>query len=125
MCSLLVRSEVLKQIGGFEESFRGFFEDQAFLTKVYLTEKVFVSSGCFDRYRIHSKSCCASVNNTEQRDSYRKQFMQWFKQHLQTSGVTDTAVWKALNDATQACERPLKTVAVIGFSESLKETWLA
>ena len=35
-CSLLVRRETVEKVGGFETNFRGMFEDQAFLAKLYL-----------------------------------------------------------------------------------------
>ncbi len=66
ICSLLVRKDALQRIGGFEDSFPGYYEDQAFLTKVYLSERVFVSSGCWDKYRIHPDSCSAAVARSGQ-----------------------------------------------------------
>ncbi len=99
LCSLLVRSEVVEKVGGFEESFVGFYEDQAFLTKVYLHETVFVSGGCWDRYRFHPASCSAMVKQTEQYDSFRGDFLNWFKEYLHRQKVTEPKVWKALNDA--------------------------
>ena len=104
ICSLLVRREVLERIGGFEETFHGFYEDQAFLTKVYLSEKVFVSAGCWDRYRIHPEQCCAKVKHAGQSDAYRKQFLEWFRRYLLSRAVTDSAIWKALDDAQQVQE---------------------
>ena len=97
LCSLLVRSNVIKKIGGFEESFKGYYEDQAFLTKLYLKETVFVSDGCWDRYRIHPDSCSAVVNQTGQYNSLRKHFLEWLKEYLRMEGVRDPKIWKALN----------------------------
>ena len=99
LCSLLVRTDVIKRMGGFEESFRGYYEDQAFLTKMYLSEPVFVSDGCWDRYRLHPTSCSAVVKQTGQHDSIRKHFLKWLEEYLQMQKVTDPKVWKALNDA--------------------------
>ena len=98
LCSLLVRSNAIKRIGGFEESFKGYYEDQAFLTKLYLKETIFVSDGCWDRYRIHPASCSAVVNQTGQYNSLRKHFLEWLKEYLRMEGVRDPKIWKALND---------------------------
>jgi glycosyltransferase involved in cell wall biosynthesis len=54
MCSILVRREVLDRTGGFEERFRGLYEDQAFCAKICLDTPVFASSECCCRYRQHS-----------------------------------------------------------------------
>lgn len=35
-CSILVRKESIMKVGGFEESFRGMYEDQAFYVKIFL-----------------------------------------------------------------------------------------
>ena len=99
LCSLLIRASVIKKLGGFEESFMGFYEDQAFLTKVYLNEPVFVSSGCWDRYRQNPASCSAIVKQAGQYHSFRERFLRWLKAYLQGRRVTDLAVWRVLNEA--------------------------
>ena len=43
-------------------------EDQAFLVKVYLRARVFVSDECLDRYRLHEDSCCAVVERAGEYD---------------------------------------------------------
>jgi glycosyltransferase involved in cell wall biosynthesis len=61
---ILLRRETVERVGGFEETFRGMYqlyEDQAFLTKVYLQDPVFVANGHWDRYRLHPDSCSAVV----------------------------------------------------------------
>jgi glycosyltransferase involved in cell wall biosynthesis len=52
-CGVLIRRMLFETTGGFEESFRGMYEDQAFFAKVYLKAKVFVTRECWDRYRQH------------------------------------------------------------------------
>lgn len=106
ICSLLVRNDVLRRIGGFEDSFPGYYEDQAFLTKVYLSERVFVSSGCWDKYRIHAGSCSAAVEQSGQYDAHRRSYLEWFKSFLTSRRVTSPEVWKALDDALAASQRP-------------------
>ena len=45
-CSILLRRSLLEKVGGWEESFRGLFEDQVFLAKVFANEAVYVSDEC-------------------------------------------------------------------------------
>jgi predicted glycosyltransferase involved in capsule biosynthesis len=47
-CSILVRRKTINLVGGFEESFRGMYEDQAFYAKMSLSVPIFVSQTCFD-----------------------------------------------------------------------------
>ncbi len=100
ICSLLVRREALAQVGGFEEAFTGYYEDQAFLTKMYLGERIIVSPGCWERYRIHKQSCSAAVEQAGHYDVYRDQFFSWLEAYLRKREIVDSKVWNALR-ATQ------------------------
>jgi len=62
--SLLVRRRVFEAVGGFEERFRGFFEDRTLLIKVYLRYTVYMSSRVWIFYRQHDASCCAQITST-------------------------------------------------------------
>jgi glycosyltransferase involved in cell wall biosynthesis/peptidoglycan/xylan/chitin deacetylase (PgdA/CDA1 family)/SAM-dependent methyltransferase len=98
-CSLLIRRDVIERVGGYEDAFLGFYEDQAFLTKVYLSEPVFVSAICTDRYRIHPESCSALVRKSGTEDQYRQRYLEWFSQYLQERQVTDPEVRDAIENA--------------------------
>lgn len=63
-CSVLIRRRVVDQVGGFVETFRGLFEDQAFFYKVCLETPVMVTDGHSSLYRQHAESCC-QVAETE------------------------------------------------------------
>ncbi|BAY31963.1 family 2 glycosyl transferase [Nostoc carneum NIES-2107] len=100
-CSVLLRRDVVKDVGGFEESFRGMFEDQAFFYKVCLKFPVFVESGCWDRYRQHSQSSCSIAEtqgeyNPEQPNYAYSTFLNWLEQYLLIQEITDQKIWQAL-----------------------------
>lgn len=59
VCSLLVRTDVLRSVGGSEEKFAGLFEDQALLAKLLLSQRVVISEGVTARYRRHQESSTA------------------------------------------------------------------
>ncbi len=99
---LLIRREVLDELGGFEEEFRAsyqLYEDQAFLAKMYINYPVFVSDECWGRYRIHSESCFSLVTGAGQYESVRHYFLNWFDSYLSKKGMEFTPVWNALQDA--------------------------
>jgi glycosyltransferase involved in cell wall biosynthesis len=97
--SLMVRREVLERVGGFEESFPGMYEDQAFLAKVYLKTSVWFSSRCWLLYRQHAASCMAESERHGTYHAVRRRFLEWLERHLVVEGVTDRAAWSGLRRA--------------------------
>ncbi len=96
---ILLSRETVQNVGGFEESFLGpyqLFEDQAFLSKVYLQTPVFVSGECWDRYRQHPDSCVSVANATGQKYNAGIFFIRWLEGYLSAKGITDIGVWQAL-----------------------------
>ena len=57
LCDILVRKEIVNQVGGYEDSFKGMYEDQVFHAKLCLNHLVFMSSKTWYRYRQHPQSC--------------------------------------------------------------------
>lgn len=79
-CTVLLRTAVLRALGGFEECFQGLYDDQALYAKVMLTHPVAVSTHCVARYRRHYTSCCAKVwHNKPAQDHARRHFRDWLK----------------------------------------------
>jgi glycosyltransferase involved in cell wall biosynthesis len=106
MCSILVRREVLDRTGGFEDRFRGLYEDQAFCAKICLDTPVFASSECWCRYRQHSASASALTQRAGQHRSARLLFLTWLASYLSARGTTDREVWRALEQERWRCRYP-------------------
>ena len=79
-CSALMRRKVVEQVGGFEERFRGLYEDQAFFAKVSLAAPVFVTSQCSARYRQHANSNCSTTHI--QHSAARSAFLRWLADYI-------------------------------------------
>jgi glycosyltransferase involved in cell wall biosynthesis len=97
---LLVRRSVFEAVGGFEDRFRGMYDDQAFLIKVFLRHPVYISSRAWIRYRQHETSCCAQTT----RNDYwrlRSEFLDWLQEYVERLGDTrvHTAVQRARREA--------------------------
>jgi glycosyltransferase involved in cell wall biosynthesis len=95
-CGTLLRREFINSVGGFEETFRGLFEDQAFFYKLCLKAPVFVESGCWDKYRQHSDSTC-HIHNPEQFKAAHILFLNWLEAYLVQQLIRDSEVWQAFN----------------------------
>lgn len=102
-CSVLIRREVFEEIGLFEESFRGMYEDRVFFSKVYLKAPVFVIGEYWERYRRHSEAAYYVAIKTGQYNPYKPNpsdliFLTWLKEYLSKESFQDTDVWQALQN---------------------------
>jgi SAM-dependent methyltransferase len=102
-----MRREAVEQVGGFEEIFRGLYEDQAFFAKVCLSGAVFVSAACSARYRQHANSNCSMSQETGQYAAARPAFLKWLADYLAKRGLQDPEVWKALRSELWHYRHPI------------------
>jgi glycosyltransferase involved in cell wall biosynthesis len=92
ICSLLARRDVVLKVGGFEEDFRGLYEDQVFLSKMCFEAPVYVVTDVLDKYRQHPDSHCSqAIVSGEYHPSCphpaRKRYLLWLDGYLRTRGV--------------------------------------
>jgi glycosyltransferase involved in cell wall biosynthesis len=95
-CSILIRRDVLEAVGGFEERFRGLYEDQALCAKVCLRWPVFAASECWYRYRQHPDSACAVAERAGTRQASRQVYLDWLAAWLDDQDTVPPAVLAAL-----------------------------
>ena len=94
---LLVRRELVEAVGGYEESFRGMYEDQVFHAKLCLKSPVFVYSQCWYWYRQHPLACTYVSHNIEQTyNAARQTFLRWLKEYLIQQKIQNNEVWKVV-----------------------------
>lgn len=101
-CSALMCRKVVDQVGGFEEQFRGLYEDQAFFAKVSLAAPVFVTSQCSARYRQHANSNCSTTET--QHSAARSAFLRWLADYI--SKQYDVRRWRRLRTGFWPCRYP-------------------
>jgi glycosyltransferase involved in cell wall biosynthesis len=95
-CSMLIRRDILVEVGAFEESFRGLYEDQALCAKVCLRWPVFAAGECWYRYRQHPDSACAVAERTGTRQGTRLVFLDWLARWLGEQGHGHDEVRRAI-----------------------------
>jgi glycosyltransferase involved in cell wall biosynthesis len=93
---ILVRREIVEAVGGFEDAFRGEYEDQVFCAKVCLDAPVFASGTCWYRYRQHADSCVMRGQRSGDTDAARRRFLNWLARYLAERTVQARAVRWAL-----------------------------
>ncbi|AFZ13622.1 glycosyl transferase family 2 [Crinalium epipsammum PCC 9333] len=102
-CSILIRRQVFDTLGFFEEAFRGANEDMVFHSKIFLKFPVYVSSGCWDRYRKHEDSYWGNLSRqgtlSEMVQAGRLKYLNWLEQYLQEQNIQDREIWQELQKA--------------------------
>jgi glycosyltransferase involved in cell wall biosynthesis len=100
VCGMLARKATIEKHGGFDDSFTGMYEDQAFLIKFYLHEEIFISAGCHNRYRQRRDSLVQSSLSSGAYHQDRRFFLTWLQSYLQVtqikSGVVNMHLTQAL-----------------------------
>lgn len=120
-CSVLVRREVFEGIGSFEESFRGLCEDEVFFAKVQLKATVFVAGECWDRYRQHPDSMCATALETEE-DSIWLVFLNWLEEYLSKQRLKDTEVWRIVQTELRSARSPMPYRMLESLRHAVRQT---
>ena len=105
-CSLLIRREVLERTGGFEESFRGLYEDQALCAKICVDTPVLASSHCSCRYRQHPDSASGVARRAGEHPAARLAFLRWLDAYLSAQGIHDADLRRTMAQERWRCQHP-------------------
>jgi glycosyltransferase involved in cell wall biosynthesis len=103
MNTVLLRRDVLGRVGGWEETFKTAYEDQAILCKVYLCEAVYISSRACDLYRQHAGSIMSTelVGDSYYRNRYA--FLVWLERWLQAQPENRQTELNRVRSAIRDC----------------------
>ena len=93
---LVTRRSVFDTVGGFEERFRGCYEDQTLITRVFLRYPIYISSRAWLLYRQHEASSSAQRSRTSYVGA-RSVFLDWIRDDVERLG--DPRVSRALRRA--------------------------
>lgn len=96
--NVLVRSDVIRETGGFENSFRGMHDDQVFLAKIYSSKAVYVSDRVWDFYRKHKSSLSYVALKRGKKASSELIYLEWLEKYLAEQGIENNDLWKALRE---------------------------
>ncbi|HZQ08136.1 MAG TPA: glycosyltransferase family A protein [Anaerolineae bacterium] len=102
ICGILVRRTAIDEIGGFEASFRGMYEDQVLIYKLMLRMPVYIHDEILDHYRQHADSHQRVTARREYNERRRGRshsefiFLNWLQKYLLEQKIQDKELWHAL-----------------------------
>lgn len=103
---MMLRTSLVRDLGGFEEQFTGMYEDQAFLMKLYLGATVYFSSKIWLKYRLHAESSVSVAHDTGKYHFFRLKFLNWFDSYIGAKENSDPLVIAALRRALRPYRSP-------------------
>jgi glycosyltransferase involved in cell wall biosynthesis len=118
----LMRRDAFVRCGGFEASFRGMYDDQAFLVKLGLGHSVAGVPTCWDSYRQHAASMTARAADLEH--EARGEFLTWVRHYCAANGIDRAEVWEAINKETWLIETAPTRDRRSRIAHRLKRSWL-
>jgi glycosyltransferase involved in cell wall biosynthesis len=92
----LVRRALIDEVGGFEASFRGMFEDQVFFAKALLRAPAWVDGRVWARYRQRPDSYTARSAAAGADERARLTYLRWLRRYLQAEGALDARLRRAI-----------------------------
>ncbi len=98
---IIIKKEALQRSGGFEESFSGvyqLYEDQAFLSKVYSKEIIYISAKANNLYRKRADSMSSAANNEGTYKEVRLFYYAWLKEYFSKTNSIDPYITKLIAD---------------------------
>ena len=104
---MLLRRDIAAKVGGFEEEFRGFYDDQVFTVKMSLAAPIILLHGYFEKYRQHKGSITyISENLTGEGDRMRGVYLNWVKSYLSDLGIKSPKIQWVLKRESVLARRP-------------------
>ena len=98
---MLVRRSAFEAVGGFDERFRGRYEDEAFLMKIFLRYPTYISSRTWYHYRQHASSCCGQTTPASW-SKVRGAFLDYLQELEDDGRLNDPRVRAAVRRARRA-----------------------
>lgn len=102
----VARRAAMQEVGGYEDEFRGMYDDQVFFAKLALRHRVYVTSRSSYRYRRHEGSIVWVTNAEGEKLPNRLRYLTWLQHYLDRQEVRDRRVRRALAQELWKCHHP-------------------
>jgi len=97
MSDIVLRTELVRRLGGLEDRFTGHYESRVFLSKIFLSTPVYFCSTASNKYRQHPASCVQTAIREGKDLQNRLGFLEWLEQYLKTIDNVDPRVAASLH----------------------------
>jgi glycosyltransferase involved in cell wall biosynthesis len=97
---IMITKDALLRAGGFETAFSGIYqlyEDQAFLSKVYAREIVYISGKANNKYRKRDDSMSSAAGDESLYKEVRLFYLDWLERYFLQSSSTSPVVEELIN----------------------------
>jgi glycosyltransferase involved in cell wall biosynthesis len=97
---IMITKDALLRASGFETTFSGIYqlyEDQAFLSKVYARENVYISGEANNKYRKRDDSMSSAAGNESLYKEVRLFYLDWLERYFLQSSSTSPVVEELIN----------------------------
>jgi hypothetical protein len=115
ICGFIANTDLIKKLGGFDESIQYLYEDQTLLSKIILHASVFVDSNYHELYRQHSDSSWNIALQTGEASKAWVVYLEWLEKYLKNQVVKDPELWKVLRRKLWRYQYP----SLYNFSQTL------
>ena len=116
---IFIKRSAVEAVGGFEAHFSGdyqLYEDQGFLSKIYLRFPVYVTHRHYDLYRQRKESIVATVHQTGKYHIVREYYLRWFSRYL-----TDKQNYEELKKVVNKALAPYNLSVVEKIKKELRK----
>lgn len=108
---IIVKREAAQAVDGFVEAFVGpvqFYEDQAFLVKLYSTVPVYISSAYHNLYRQRKGSQMNEIASDQRYHQARRFFLAWIEDYWKAEGQFNKLTEGLLSEAWLPYKHPMR-----------------
>jgi hypothetical protein len=124
ICDVTVRTGVARELGSIEPEFELYFEDQVFISKVFLERTVYALPAYLARYRRHPQSSIIRYLETTtifdlEASAITRSFYSWLRNRVRTRGISDPMLDELLGGQI---ESSVTLVAILWRAGSLLVT---
>ncbi len=104
----MIRHAAFQQVGGFDEDFQGWFDDQVFFAKFYLEFPTYIANANWARHRSYrGRSGLGPHFSFSTYYRRRRPFLEWLRVYLpQTAYANDAALQELLDGELSASRHP-------------------
>ena len=108
----IARTEALRAVGGWDETFKGLYEDNVLYTRLFTRYSVYASSATWSLYRQHPDNCChQAIASGEwafgQPNPAKERILLWIQRFLDDNSLMVPALERALSDALCPFRNPV------------------